>query len=71
MLVINGTLKFRFASTPVKVIGHVVSKEGIRPDENKINGFLNLLRLLRKDELRSCFVTSAVTFATFSDILQQ
>lgn len=47
------TKKCRFASTSIKVLGHVVSKEAIRPGPDKINAVLNFFQPLRQKELLS------------------
>lgn len=58
------TKKCHFASTSIKVLGHVVSKEGIRPDPEKINAVLNFSRPRSQKELRS-FLGLASYFRRF------
>lgn len=58
------TKKCRFASKTIKVLGHVVSKEGIQPDPDKITAVLNFPRPLQQKALRS-FLGLASYFRRF------
>lgn len=58
------TKKCRFARKTVKVLGHVVSKEGIQPDTGKITAVLNFPRPLQQKALRS-FLGLASYFRRF------
>lgn len=49
----RNTKKCRFASKSIKVLGNVVSKEGIRPDQDKTAAVVNFPRPLQLKDLRS------------------
>lgn len=56
--------KCRFPSKSIKVLGHVVSKEGIRPDQDKTAAVVNFPRPLQLKYLRS-FLGLASYFGRF------
>lgn len=58
------TKKCHFASKSIKVLGHVVSSDGIRPDPDKIKAVVNFPRPVRQKDLRS-FLGLASYFRRF------
>lgn len=70
--VTSSTLKIPLRQYFHESLGHVVRKEGIRPDPDKINAFLNFSRPLSQNELPSflglacyflCFIRNFATMA--------
>lgn len=58
------TKKCHFASKTIKVLGHIMSKDGIRPDLDKVSAVLHSLRPEKTKDLRS-FVSLASYFRRF------